>query len=169
MIAQERILEKTEPEPNSGCWLWRGNVLPSGYGLVRPVKGSRKLDYVHRVAYRAWRGNIPLGLCVLHRCDVRSCCNPAHLFLGTPKDNVLDMLEKGRMKFPIGERNVWRANPQALYENGKHLNAKLSVEQVRSLRKATKGNIASLCSQYGIDISTACHIRARQRWKHVED
>jgi hypothetical protein len=43
-----------------------------------------------------FRGDIPEGMWVLHTCDIPSCVNPNHLFLGTPKDNVQDCIKKGR-------------------------------------------------------------------------
>lgn len=86
---QERII----PEPNSGCWLWTGTVSSFGHGNVR-IRG--KLYQPHRLAWEEANGPIPPGLWVLHRCDVPSCCNPDHLFLGTNRDNMVDMVTKGR-------------------------------------------------------------------------
>jgi len=88
---QDRLI----PEPNSGCWLWEGSVDGSGYGMVNR-KG--KILKVHRLAWEASNGPILGDLWVLHRCDVPACCNPAHLFLGTPLDNTRDMIAKGRFK-----------------------------------------------------------------------
>lgn len=80
-------------QPN-GCWLWRGAPNgPEGYGRVR-VAG--RIQYVHRVAWSMARGPIPPDLCVCHRCDTPLCVNPAHLFLGTVRDNNLDRIAKGR-------------------------------------------------------------------------
>lgn len=69
--------DKILPEPNSGCWLWMGDVNQYGYGRVRFSDGSTKV--VHRVSYEMDCGTIPLGLDLDHLCRVRSCCNPAHL------------------------------------------------------------------------------------------
>lgn len=77
------------------CWLFCGkSVGSSGYGQLR-IGHSRDIT-VHRLSYIAANGHIPEGLCVLHRCDVRLCVNPAHLFLGTKSDNSRDMVAKGR-------------------------------------------------------------------------
>lgn len=82
------------PEPNSGCHLFLGHQDALGYGRVK--RGSRVPVGAHRYAWRLSRGPIPKGLCVLHRCDVRSCVNPDHLFLGTQIENIDDRNRKGR-------------------------------------------------------------------------
>lgn len=89
----ERFDAKWQVEPNTGCHLWIGAVSDSGYGSVS-IKGKMRL--AHRVSYELRVGPIPLGLLVLHRCDVRCCVNPDHLFLGTYADNENDKIAKGR-------------------------------------------------------------------------
>ena len=78
------------------CWLWTGYTHKNGYGGIRV---NQKQIKTHRYSYTLYRGPIPPGLLVLHSCDVRNCVNPRHLFLGTQKDNVQDMMHKGRAKF----------------------------------------------------------------------
>lgn len=73
------ILEHAMPIPEAGCWLWMRGIANTGYGAVY-VDGKR-WD-AHRLSWAAFRGPIPSGYWVLHKCDVRSCCNPDHLFLG---------------------------------------------------------------------------------------
>lgn len=94
---QERFMRHVEPEPNSGCWLWTGSLFRNGYGKFSVViDGKRSTQYAHRVAWESANGPIPLGMCVLHSCDVRSCVLAEHLFLGTKQDNSADMARKGR-------------------------------------------------------------------------
>lgn len=81
------------PEPMSGCHIWVAGVNQDGYGSIR-CDGIRKR--AHRVAWERVHGEVPDGLWVLHRCDNPSCVNPSHLFLGTAKDNAVDMARKGR-------------------------------------------------------------------------
>lgn len=75
------------------CWLWQGALDISGYGRFWCHGNDFKS---HRFAWILARGEIPDGMCVLHRCDNPQCVNPDHLFLGTNADNTRDMLEKGR-------------------------------------------------------------------------
>jgi len=91
------VLDHCEPVPESGCWLWSGATYASGYGAFRR-KGKNYLT--HRVAYEQAFGPVPDGMLICHRCDVRSCCNPSHLFVGTYTDNNRDMGKKGRAVTP---------------------------------------------------------------------
>lgn len=84
-----RKVERSE----QGCWLWVGALRPNGYGNF--FLGN-KTTCAHRAAWTLANGQIPDGLQVLHRCDVPNCVNPSHLFLGTQKDNMQDMIAKGR-------------------------------------------------------------------------
>jgi len=77
------------------CWLWTDTVFPNGYGQV-PYCG--KIRYAHRLAYELANGPIPEGLQINHRCDVRNCANPDHLYAGTQLENVREAASKGRMK-----------------------------------------------------------------------
>lgn len=83
-------------QKSDGCWLWRGVVSNGGYGTMG-VKGLGRPVAAHRISYVLHtKATLPPGMCVLHRCDNRLCVNPAHLFLGTHDDNMLDMVAKGR-------------------------------------------------------------------------
>ena len=82
----EKFLERVEPEPNSGCWLWVGHVNDNGYGLFH-VNGRNVR--AHRFAYEHYRGPIPEGLDLDHLCRVRCCVNPDHLEAVTRQVNLL--------------------------------------------------------------------------------
>lgn len=83
---QEYVLDRCEPEPNTGCWLWARTVGRGGYGQCQ-ILGKDKL--AHRLSYEAFIGPIPAGLTLDHRCRVRSCVNPAHLAPMSMRDNTL--------------------------------------------------------------------------------
>lgn len=74
-----------------GCWLWIGNKTPSGYGYIQ-IEG--KAFKAHRLSYLAFKGDFDQKLFVCHKCDYPSCVNPAHLFLGTSRDNTYDAIKK---------------------------------------------------------------------------
>lgn len=80
----ERILEGSIPEPNSGCWLWTRALTNSGYGQLTVFSGSA---LAHRQSYEAFRGAIPDGLHLDHKCRVRICVNPDHLEPVTVAEN----------------------------------------------------------------------------------
>lgn len=93
MLTQEFFLENSIPVPESGCWLWTRGTSSNGYGYWK-VNGKSMV--VHRLAYAAFRGPIPDEIQTCHKCDVRSCINPDHIFLGTQKDNIQDCVAKNR-------------------------------------------------------------------------
>ena len=93
---RNRILQNVELD--GYCWIWQGSTMNSGYGRTRGLDG--KDASAHRLSYQLFCGDIPKDMCVLHKCDVKTCVNPMHLFLGTKKDNAIDMVQKGRQFSP---------------------------------------------------------------------
>lgn len=138
------------PEPNSGCWLWLGCVGPTGYGTVFRGPGKKpNSERSHRWSWRIHHGPVPAGLHVLHKCDVRSCVNPDHLFLGTHTDNMHDMRRKGRLVNRRGEA---------------HGCAKLTAAQVEAIRSSSGTNTA-IAKTFGVGRTTISEIRLGKTWQ----
>lgn len=137
-----------------GCWVWNGALSRAGYPVLGD--GAAKTVYGHRVSYELANGSIPAGRYVCHTCDNRACVNPAHLFAGTPKDNMQDCVRKGRLA--NGSR------PGEL-----HSNAILSEQDVLAIRAALASGVksSSLQVQYGVSKSNIQCIKHRRSWRHV--
>ena len=139
------------PVTETGCWIWIGGVNHKGYGSCKGLHG--KTASAHRTSWELHIGEIPSGLFVLHRCDVPSCVNPDHLFLGTAKDNTMDMMAKGRHVTKRGS-DCWRSKlteSQVLY--------------IRSLEKPLPA--AKLAKKYGIGTEALYQVYNRKVWRHV--
>lgn len=80
-----------------GCHYWIGAI-----SIYRDIRGhfsfKGRNNLAHRVAYEIYKGSVPDKLQVLHTCDNTICVNPDHLYIGTQKDNMRDMMRKGRHK-----------------------------------------------------------------------
>lgn len=146
---EERFFDRITPEPNSGCWLWTEEVSHKGYGVIY---AEGKAKSAHRFSWTLHFGPIPDGLLVCHRCDVRSCVNPSHLWLGTDADNNADMIRKGRENYVRGERAG---------------GSKLTEEQVAQIRKDGRRRV-DVARDFGVCKSTITFIRQRETWKHVQ-
>ncbi len=133
---------------NSECILWTKSIDTRGYGHFRDA-ATRKNVRAHRFAYEQAFGPIPDGMHVLHRCDVRTCVNPNHLFLGTHADNMRDMAEKGRRKgIGTGEKNG---------------RAKLTLANVLAIRASPLGKI-KLSREFNVSPAQIQRIRAGKQW-----
>lgn len=100
---------------DDGCWIYRYINKRNGYGVAK----FDGVSSAHRVAWRLANGPIPAGMFVCHRCDVRPCVNPAHLFLGTHTDNVRDMHAKGRARNQHSHAQTARAHALAAVDASK--------------------------------------------------
>lgn len=144
-------------EPNE-CWLWTAAIhADTGYGAfgwpcLKSKSGWKNVD-AHRAAWELVFGFNPGCLDVLHTCDNPPCVNPGHLFLGTNKDNMLNMVLKGRSC--RGEKNA---------------KSKQTADRVALIRRsrASGESRASVADRFGMSLSGVDSIVYRKTWKHVE-
>jgi hypothetical protein len=155
---EERFWEKvdkngpTQPHMKTPCWVWTAATAGGGYGTFGDYRPRLTQVPAHRIAWEFKHGPVPKGKQVLHRCDHRPCVR--HLFLGTPKDNVHDMLKKGR-KVNGDHRGVL---------NGR---AKLTEADVRDIRRRGQGRQEVVAREYGVTQVLVSQILRRKVWKHV--
>lgn len=135
------FFDRCAPIGESGCWVWLGYVTKDGYG--RTTDGGQ-MKYAHRLSYEKAIGPIPGGMCVCHKCDVRCCVNPDHLWLGTRAENATDRDRKGR---------------QSRKGNGGHL--KFSRGTVRAIFLA-EGSQAKIAAEFGVTQSFVSLVRAQK-------
>ena len=153
---QERFEAKVDRRPGYGphgqCHLWTAYKNRQGYGRLRVAGVSVP---AHRLAWELTNGPIPLGMCVLHKCDNPECVNAADcLFLGTQADNVADMEGKGRGRHPKGRA---------------HGRAKLAEKDIPAIRTLIALGFSQryIGSAYGVSQSTVSNIKRGKGWNHV--
>ncbi len=153
----DEFMRWVEINEETGCWEWNlsRSDLRGGYG-------QKVINYKHyrsnRLAWLVFKGEIPKGMFVCHKCDNPPCCNPEHLFLGSPKDNSKDAWHKGRVvlptNIPVGE---------------KHRNAKLTETDIREIRRRKDDGESSvaLAKEFNVSRSLIWNVWRRLIWKHV--
>lgn len=146
-----RFTSKVEKGP--GCWTWIGCIGTHGYGDIR---WNGRTDKAHRVSWEIAYGPIQQGMQVLHRCDNRRCVNPDHLFLGTQKDNVADMMAKGR-------------DGHGYAAGDAHPCSRLTSMQVTEIRRrhANGARGAHLAREYGVSPHHICSITKGRAWASI--
>ena len=139
MLPRDIIESRIVVNEKTHCWEYIKKLRKDGYAQIG-INGKKIL--AHRLSYTVYIGEIPEGMCVLHKCDNRKCLNPKHLWLGTQADNVRDTIEKGRDYHPKMPGYIpWAAIKAAAKL---HKGCKLSEDHKKKLSVAGMGNKNSL-------------------------
>lgn len=140
--------EKVRRGAPDECWPWVAAFGTNGYGAAWLARESRVVN-AHRVAFELAKGPIPTGLHILHSCDNKPCCNPAHLSAGTHADNMHDMFRK----------------------NGRVAAKRLSDDDVQEIRWLAANEIPyrDVARAYGVDSSYVSRLRSRRSRRDVPE
>jgi len=154
----KRIFDKIDFGEIDKCWNWTGTIGKDNYGQVRLSRihhGKRSSSCASRFIYKVCYNepDIKPQQFVCHTCDNPTCCNPNHLFLGSPQDNVDDMVTKKRHSY--GEKN--------------HM-AKITTEMVWEVKKMLLDGhrMFEIANQLGLTYKTVQHIKWENCWKHLK-
>lgn len=147
MKIEDRFLKRVIKSP--GCWIWTGGHRKRSshdYGSFW-FKG-RNLG-AHKVAFMLFVAPVPIGILVRHSCDNIRCVNPAHLLLGSQKENMADCLQRGR------------------FAVARHPSAKLSPEKILEMRGMARSGLsfAAIAKQFGVDRKTATDAVRGRSWR----
>lgn len=155
MSLRERFWQKVDKksDPNS-CWLWTA-ARNKGYGVIGRTKATSPKRGNHMATHVSWwvhtGEHVPTGMVVCHKCDNPPCVNPNHLYIGTPRQNAMDMVERNRMGASLRDHAV------------------LTEDDVRAIRQAhEKGSTqVSLAKFYEVSPQCINAVVRRRSWKHV--
>ncbi len=143
----EKLAENIDIDDETGCWLWTGATIKSGYGRVRV---GDSVEGVHRLAFELENGGIPDGKQVNHECHVRNCFRTDHLYLGSQKENVRDSILRG-----------------TFHESHSTLNAD-DVREIRDRYRSESVSQTDLASEFGVSQTAIWNIVNRERWTHID-
>lgn len=153
--AKEMLEIKSNKNLKSGCIEWLGYLNSQGYGHIPDYYWARyyKITKAHQLSYIIYKGDYNRKLCICHRCNNSTCINPRHLYAGTHKDNMRDMVRAKRFNNHKGSKNS---------------QAKLTEQEVYEIRDlCTVLKYIDIAPLYNISDTLVRYIHKRQIWKHI--
>ena len=155
-----RLWRKIDKRGPDECWPWTARHQIRGYGILGRGRRGEGFVLAHRAVWELTNGPIPesdappRGLVVMHICDNRGCCNPAHLRLGTQKENVQDMDNKGRRKVSVRWGND-------------HPGATITEDQARAIKADTKDGPKKTAERHAVPTYIVKNIRYGKSWSWI--
>lgn len=155
--AKIKLFDNSMTIPESGCWIWLLSLKPCGYGQIS-IGGITRI--AHRVSFLVFNGSFDPSLFICHKCDIRSCVNPDHLFTGTSQDNSDDCVAKNRQA--KGEKlSVLRRGERSPVSKLTNADVIAIREIGRSIRQV------DIAEKYGVSQDTISLVLNRKIWSHI--
>jgi hypothetical protein len=145
--AKIRFWEKVKKDGPEDCWIWLSVINHEGYGRLWFLG---RFNQAHRLSWEFTNGPIPEGRFVCHKCDNPTCVNPAHLFLGTNEENMMDCFQKGRRS-----KSGARLKPP-------------EVEEIRRRYSNKEASSHKMAKEYGVSKTQILRIVKNRCWQHIE-
>lgn len=139
------------------CWLWTGYRMPNGYALFGIGERKHPMRLAHRCSYTMFIGPIPKDKLVLHKCDIRHCVKPKHLWIGTQQDNMDDMNRKGRR---VRKGSKGEEHPRAKLTES-------DIFKIREMYIPRKFSLIKVAKLFGINHTHVHRIVHGISWKHI--
>lgn len=163
----DRFWQKVAVSAQDACWDWSASCFRDGYGQF---KASGKNLKAHRVAFYLHHGIDPLQNLVCHSCDNRRCCNPAHMFLGTPRDNAHDAIRKNRFVAASGDQHGSRTKPESRARGERIASSVLTATEVRLIRDLYAGGEmtqSEIAARFRVTREAISRIITGRNWAHI--